>query len=162
MPLDLIKCKNQSAQLSQSFGLPENDCSLLCLHIQREAGGNFTAFTPGLTCGPVLCQKCSQWSDSMIQLFIIQTCLKMVHFAVLRVLIARKEHYCSRAYLSHDWVLEIFSTGGVKVAALREIITYSSLFNKCQSTAGSKNNEDWHEENYEWTGIKSIISQQLL
>lgn len=85
-------------------------------------------FTPGLTHGPVLCQKCSQWPDSMTQLLITLTCLKMLHFAVLKVLISRKEHYCSSAHLSHTWVPEIFTTGGVKGAVLREIKTCSSFF----------------------------------
>lgn len=93
MPLGLIKCENQPARLSQSFGLPEDDCPLLCLQNQREAAGNLTTFT-GLHswahCEPALCQKCPQWPDSMIQLLITKTCLKVVYFAVLKALIARK------------------------------------------------------------------------
>lgn len=162
MPLDLIKCENQSAQQSQSFGLPENDCSLLCLHIQREAGGNFIAFTG-------LHSWANLWASPLSEMFPLawqhdsiahhSDLPKNVHFAVLKFLISRKEHYCSRAHLSHTWVLEKFTTGGVKGAALREIKTCSSLFNKCQSMARSKNHENWHEENYEWTGIKWILSK---
>jgi len=32
-----------------------------------EATAQQQGFTPGLTCGPVLCQRCSQWPDSTIQ-----------------------------------------------------------------------------------------------
>lgn len=105
--------------------------------------------TPGLTVGQPFARNAPSGPDSMIQLLITQTCPKMVHFAVLKSLIARKEHYCSCAQLSYNWVLEIFTPGGEKGAALREIKTCSSLFNKCQSTTGSKKHEDWHEENYE-------------
>lgn len=47
----------------------------------------------------------------------------MVHFAVLKILIVRKEHYCSSAQLSHNCMLEIFTAGGEKGAAQREIKT---------------------------------------
>lgn len=121
-------------------------------------------FIPGLTCGPVLCKKGSQWPDSMIHFLITQTCLKMVHFAVLKVLIATKEHCCSSAQLSHNWVLEIFITGGEKDAALREIKTCSSLISLTSARVLQevKSMKTDIKRTNEWTGIKLIISKQLL